>query len=269
MNSDLSTSVCSESQIEQIACPWWTIWTGFHWGFRRHSCVLWCCAGRISPQRAYAVLGIESFHPIDLVLFYRELVVELVPERELAAMVVEVMPLAERKHLKRFYAGKQVFEAGNGRRPIAQLIDEVFRSHWLPRLRESDDSEKTRVADGRNFAEGLRRTRVMRSDDPPIEASRTPLIFISERCPELIKTIPSLEHDEKQREDTKLVDNEQDSIWEAAKTCFREYPNVIGAVPSHIKRQQAIDKGITPTQRYLNAIDFDYKNTPRRIIKRR
>ena len=265
----IEVAVLPDSQIEQIAKPWWTIWAALHWGFRRHACVLWCCAGRISAERANTVLGIETFFPIDLVLFYRELVAELTPERELAGMIVEVMPVAERKHMRRFYAGRQVFEAGDGRRTITQLINEIFKPNYLPRLFESDDSEKTRVADGRNFSEGLRRTRVMRSDDPPIDQSRTPLIFISERCPELIKTLPSLQYDEKKREETKLVDNEQDSIWEAAKTCFREYPNIIGSVPHHVKRQQFIDKGITPTQRYLNMIEFDRKNSPKRIIKRR
>lgn len=258
-----------DSQIERIIRPWWTIWCGMRWGFRRHACVLWCCAGRISPLLASMVLGIESFHPIDLVLFYRELVVELLPEKDLAELVVEMMPKAERKHMKRFYAGHQVFEAGNGRRTIAQLINEVFSPNYLPRLRESDDSEKSRIADGRNFAEGLRRTRLMRSADPPMGLNKTPLIFISESCAELIKTIPSLEYDEKNREDTKLVDNEQDSIWEAAKTCFREYPNVIGSIPAIVKRQQSIDKGVTPTQRYLNVIEFDHKNKPKRITKRR
>lgn len=259
----------AESQIEKLARPWWTIWAGMNWGFRKHACVLWCCAGRISAQQAYEVLGIDSYNPIDLVLFYREMVVELTPERELAAMVVNTMPLLERKHLKRFYAGKQVFESGEGRRTIAHLINEAFKPNYLPNLRESDDSEETRIADGRNFTEGLRRTYVMRSEDPPIDQSKTPLIFVSERCPELIKTLPSLESDEKNREDTKLVDNEQDSIWEAAKTCFREYPNVIGSLPVHIKRQQAIDKGSTPTQRYLNMLEFDFKNKPRRLTKRR
>lgn len=264
-----NVAVIPDSVIERIACPWWVVWAGMHWGFRKHSCILWCCAGRVSPQLAFAALGIESLHPTDLVLFYREIVADLVAEKDVAGLVVEAMPLAERKHLKRFYAGRQVFEAGNGRRTIAHLVNEVFTANYLPRLRESDDSEKTRVADGRNFAEGLRRTRIMRSDDPPTEQNKTPLIFISERCPELIKTIPALEYDEKKREDTKLVDNEQDSIWEAAKTCFREYPNIIGSVPNHIKRQMAIDKGVTPTQKYLNMIEFDHKRNPRRITKRR
>ena len=258
-----------ESIVEQVGRPWWSIWASLHWGFRKPACVLWCAAGRVEPQLARSALGIDSFHPTDMVLFYRELVVELTPEKDLAAMIVEVMPLLERKHMHRFYAGHQVFEAGGGRRTIAHLMNEVFRSAYLPRLRESDDSETGRVADGRNFAEGLRQTRIMRSEDPPMTRSKTPLIFISERCPELIKTLPSLEYDDKKREETKFVDNEQDSIWEAAKTCFREYPNVIGALPHHIRRQQFIDKGLTPQQKFFNAIEFDQKNKPGRIIKRR
>jgi hypothetical protein len=262
-------SVLAESEIERIARPWWTIWAGMHWGFRDHACVLWCAAGRISPLEAFSVLGIDSFHPVDMVLFYREMVEELKPERELAAMIVDQMPLAERKHMRRFYAGQQVFEAGNGRRRIADLFNEVFKPACLPYLRESDDSEKSRVADLRNFTEGLRRTNLMRSDDPPIAQSKTPLIFISRRCAELIKTLPSLQYDDKKREDSKIVGNEEDSIWESAKTCFREYPNVIGSLPRYVRRQQAIDSASTPQGRLLNAIKFDQENNPGRIIKRR
>ncbi len=109
----------------------------------------------------------------------------------------------------------------------------------------------------------------MRSDDPPLAQSKTPLIFISNRCPELIKTLPSLQYDDKKREDVKIVGNEQDAIWEAAKTCFREYPNIIGTLPHHVRRQQFIDKGMTPQQKFFNAIEFDRKNNPQRITKRR
>lgn len=266
MSTDIA--VLPDSQIEQVAQPWWTIWAGLHWGFRRHACVLWCAAGRVDAELAHTVLGIDSFHPTDMVLFYREMIQELTPERELAAMIVREMPLAERRHMRRFFAGHQVFEAGEGRRTIAHLMNEVFKPAYLPRLRESDDSEKSCVADLRNFSEGLRRTMVMRSDDPPLAQSRTPLIFISARCPELIKTLPSLQYDDKKREDVKLVDNEQDSIWETAKTCFREYPNIIGALPHHVKRRMAIDKGSTPQKRLFNAIEFD-RNNDGRITKRR
>lgn len=259
MITELST--VSGSAFELIARPWWTIWAGMHWGFRKSACVLWCCTGRVHPQIARHALGIDTFSPVDVVVFYRELVCELTPEKELAQMIVDLMPVAERKHLKRFYAGKQVFEAGEGRRTIAQLINEVFRVNSLPSLRESDDSEKSHVADGRNFSEGLRRTIVMRSDDPPIEPNKTPLLFIAGACPQLIETIPALEADLLKRpEDIKPVGNEQDSIWEAAKTCFREYPSISASLPFHVRRQQAIERGVTDQQRYLNMIDFDHKN---------
>lgn len=263
-----SLSVIGDSKLEQIARPWWPIWAGMHWGFRRHSCVLWCANGQIPAVQAWKVLGVDTFHPIEIVLFYRELVCELTPEKELASQIVEAMPAGERKHLKRFFAGPQAFEAARSRQSIASLMNEVFRSHHLPTLRESDDTG--RIADGRRFAEGLRRTRVMQSDNAPADQSKVPLIFIAESCPELIKTLPSLEYDEKNQEDTKEVGNEQDSIWEAAKTCYRECPSVAGGLPRHIKRQQFIDKGITMQQRYLNAIEFDRKNSrPQRIVKRR
>jgi len=269
MSTDLSP-VIDESSLRLICRPYWSIWASLHWGYRKHACVLWACAGRISPDLAYKALGIDGIFPVDVVVFYRELVTQLTPEKQIAQMVVDAMSQGERKHMKRFFAGKQVFEAGENRRAIDQLINEVFVPNYLPRLRESDDSKDTRVADARNFSEGLRRTILMRSDDPPLHQSKTPLILISEECPQLIETIPALESDrDKNPEDTKMVDNEQDSIWEAAKTCYREYPNIIGALPGYVKRQMAIEKGITPTQRFLNAIEYDHRNRSGRITRRR
>ena len=73
--------------------PLVVIWSAMHWGFRRPAYVLWCAAGRIAADEARAVLGIDTYHPIDMVLFYREMVKELTPDRELARMIVDVMPL--------------------------------------------------------------------------------------------------------------------------------------------------------------------------------
>lgn len=270
MTTEISPIV-DDSTLRRVCRSWWQIHAGLHWGFRKSACVLWCCTGRVPVDFAYEALGIEAITPVDVVVFYRELVKELIPEKELAQMIVDVMPRNERKHMKRFFAGKQVFEAGENRRTIAHLINEVFVPNYLPRLRESDDSKDTRVADGRNFAEGIRRTIVMRSEDPPMGPNKTPLILISSECSQLIETIPALESDrDKNPEDTKIVGNEQDSIWEAAKTCFRECPSIAGGVPNYVKRQQFIEKGITMQQRFLNAIEFDRKNTrPARITKRR
>jgi hypothetical protein len=224
----------------------------------------------VDADLAYSALGIDAFKPVSVVVFYRELLAELTPEKELAQMVVDVMPAAERRHMKnRFYAGRQAFEAGEGRRTIAQLMNEVLRPNHLT-VRESDDSEKTRVADGRNFAEGIRQSITLRTGEVPLlETNRTPLILISDECRNLIETGPSMQHDEKKPEDTKIVGNEQDSVWEAAKTCFREYPNVIGGVPPAVKRWKAIQKGVTPQQKYLNAVEYDFRHASGKHVRRR
>lgn len=272
MSTSLATSpVIEESQLRKVARPWWQIWASFHWGFRKSACVLWCCAGRVTPELAYSALGIDALHSIDIVIFYREMIEALVPEAELASRIVKAMPEAERKHLKsvgQIYAGKQVFETGENRRSISDVMNEVLRKNALPRLRESDDSEETRVTDYRNFSNGLHRTVLMRSEEPPLERTKIPLILISSECPKLISTIPSLQSDEKKPEDIKRVDNEQDSIWEAARMAYREYPNVIGSLPRIVKRQMEIEKGITQQQRFLNALAYDRKQN-RRITKRR
>lgn len=261
----------SSSEIDRLAKFWWTCWVGMHWGFRRHAAVYWCCTGTISPYEAWGVLGIVHPHPLDVVIFYRELVRTQLPEFDLATMILEMTPEPERKQILRFCAGKAVFETGEGSgKSIAQIIDPVTRAGKLPKLRVTDDGPLSRVPSFRMIFEGLRRTTVMRGPDPPPEKSDTPLLFISADCPELISALPSLiSTDPKNPEDVTRTGTIQDDIFEAAKNCYRDYPSIQRAEPYMIRRQKAIDSASDETGKRLNMLQFDHNNKQRRRVKRR
>lgn len=257
--------------------PWWSRWIGMHWGFRRHSVVFWCACGSIQPDKLRGVLRIDSPSPLDVVIFYREFICTLIPEYELANQIVKATPLAERKHIRRFYAGNLVFSRPEGNtKTIAQLIETVTRPAGLPKLWPTDDSDQGRVASSRAVFDGLRRTTTLRAprdedvdDDPKEEISRTPLLFISESCPKLIRTMPRLQADEKEKEDVRQVGNQQDDIWEACKNAWREYPQIVSSEPYEVRRWREIHKTNDPLQQRLNMIQFDYKNKSRSRIPKR
>jgi hypothetical protein len=260
----------SEYEFERLAKYWWTCWIGLSWGFRRNAVCYWACTGRISPQEAWEVLGINHEFPLDVVIFYRELITTLTPEAELAQMIVDATPIPERANIRRLYAGRNVFDREEEtKRTVADLLNPVFVAGKLPRLKLSDDGPASRVPGFRMVAASSRRTITMRSDDPPPEKSDTPLLFISKDCPELISTIPSLiSTDPKNPEDVNRVGTVQDEIWQACMNTFTQYPSAIKAEPLKIRRQRAIDAADSPIHKRLKMIEFDFKNKQLRRTKR-
>lgn len=267
MTNSLSTQVATKD-IDQLTRSWWTCWSALHWGFRSHACCLWACHGQISAHEARTILGANVEYPLDLIIFYRELVKELTPEHELARMIVEATPKPERSHLSRFYAGNSVFAQGHGSmRAINKLIDEVTVPAGMPRLRLTDDGANSRIATARMVFDGLRQSLVVRGDNPPVNTQEsavnprsTPLLLISEECPNLISTIPGLGFDPKNPEDVITFGNMKDSVWAAVGNAYRDYPSIVSGKPLNVLRAEAVNRSGDPTQRMINGMDFDAQN---------
>ena len=241
MNLGLSTEVAARD-IDRLTRPWWSCWASMHWGFRSHAVCLWVCHGHITAQEAQTILKANVNYGLELVIFYRELVQNLVPEHELAKMIVNATPKPERSHLSRFYAGNNVFAQGHGSmRAIHKLIDEVTVPAGMPRLRLTDDGPNSRIATARMVFDGLRQTLIMRGENPPqkplnaddsFRVRETPLLLISEDCPNLISTIPGLGFDPKNPEDVISFGNMKDSVWAAVGNAYRrDYPSVVAGKP--------------------------------------
>lgn len=257
MTNSLSTSVAARA-IDQLTRPWWTCWCALHWGFRQHACCLWACHGHVTAREAQTFLGARVDYGLDLIIFYRELVATLVPEHELARQIVEATPKPERSHLSRFYAGNAVFAQGKGSmRAIYKLIDEVTEPAGFPRLRQTDDGAESRIATARMVFDGLRNTVLVRGDTPPQRPRETPLLLISEDCPNLISTIPGLGFDPKNPEDVITFGNMKDSVWAAAGNAYRDYPSVVAGKPIEVLRAEAVLKSEDPTQRNINLLKFN------------
>lgn len=257
MTSSLSTEILA-TDIDRLTRPWWTCWAAMHWGFRRYAAVYWCCHGQITSFEARTILGVDVEYSLDLIIFYREMVVTLVPEHDLAVQIVEATPKLERSHLSRFYAGNSAFAQGKGSmRAIHKLIDEVTVPAGLPRLRLTDDGPDSRVATARMVFDGLRRTHSVRSDNPPKKPGETPLMLISSDCPELISALPSLESDPKDQEDVRRILTMQDDVWAACCNAYRDYPSIVAGKPMEVLRMEAVNKSDDPTQRNINFLKFN------------
>lgn len=269
MSQELAVAI-SPSVIDVIVKNWWSAWAGMAWGFRRHAAVLWVCAGRVDPYTIKSLLDIDHPHPLDLVIFYRELVKDLVPEHDLARMIVDATPEYphnERKHLSRFCAGSNVFAQGqHAVRTIADLMNPVLTKAGVVALRETDDGPDARIATFRDVFDGLRRNYILRSNKPPQEKQTGPVIFISSDCPKLTDTIESLQSDQPKRpEDVKEVGTEQDQIWAAMMNTYRDYPIVTASEPLAVRRAKHIQQGIDPMHKAQLMREFDSKQHNRRV----
>ncbi len=270
MSTELAVNT-TPGELDRIVKYWWPRWIGMHWGFRTHTACFWCTTGEVSQFEALHVLGIETIHPLDVVIFMRELVTTQAHEYDLAKQIVSMTPEEERPHTRRFYAGKQCFERGDGiTRTIAQLIDEVTLPAKLPKLRPTDDSAATRIPTARMVSDAVRRNYTMRGDDPPQEKAKGPILFITEDCPKLLSAIPSLIADRKNPEEVEDNGTEQDCVWSGCMNSFREYISVRREAPLEVRRRQAIDLAPDPSGKYMNLIRFDAKmQTQKRRQRRR
>lgn len=268
MTTGISTQVAS-SDIERLTRPWWTCWGAMSWGFREHAAVYWFCHGQVSPTDARACLDVDIEYPINVIIAYRELVQDLVPERDLARMIVAATPELERKHLSRFYAGNSAFLQGEGSmRAIHKMIDEITVPAGMPRLRRTDDGPNSRIPTARMIDDGLRRTLAVRGNLPPSVPSETPLFLISAECKKLCSTIPRLGFNPKNKEDVIETGTFRDGVWSACCNAYREYPSVVAGKPEHVLRMEAINRSSDPTQRFLNHLEFDASlQTQRRARK--
>ena len=257
MSTQLSTEVAA-TEIDRLARWWWQCWCGMNWGFRRHAVVYWACSGEVPAHEARDVLGVDVDYPLDVVIFYRELVETLLPEHDLAKRIVNATPPRERTHISRFYGGNSVFEQGtSSTRAIYRLIDEVTVPAGMPKMRLTDDGPSSRIATARMVFDGLRRTYVMRGDDPPKTRGEHPMLLVSSECPELVSALPSLESDPKNQEDIRELGTMQDCVWSACCNTYRDYPSVVGQKPMEVLRMEAINRSSDPTQRRINLLKFN------------
>lgn len=219
---------------------------------------LWCCLGEVTPQKAAEVLEIAVSEPFECVIFYRELIVTETPEVELGHMIVEAMPEAERKHICRFFAGRNVFERAEYLpRSIAQLIDEVSEPYGLVKLSMADDSPRSRLPGSRMVFEGLRRVQDVYLGTSSRVQEKAPVLLISPECESLIETIPSLGEDDKDKEQIAFTGERRDAIWQACLNAFTNYPLVRNEVPIEVKRTEFINRALTPTGRHMNHLRFN------------
>lgn len=154
--------------------PWWPRWVSIDWGFQHPSAVYW-----------HAKDG-------DRVITYRELYGSGIGEADLGRQIAELsnrdkLSTGEAIKIEYVFTSPDAFAKRGDQRTVAQQIGAELEAGKLPPPIHADDD---RIGGWRLMYQLL----------------KTGLWKISSACPNLIKCLPSLIHDEKRVEDVLKVD---------------------------------------------------------------
>ena len=251
--------VLTRKQISELAENWWTAWMSGDLGYGHYSSFYWFVIGRPKAEKMQRVLGISE--PTDIVIVYRELIPEpRTAEADIGRMIVEATPELERAELVKFVMGSDVNRvdryASHSRK---ELIEDVTMPADFPSITNSNQAPGSRVISARLCWEMLRRTTVLRSgtgNELP-ESRSKPLMFISEECPGLISTIPSLVSDEDNPDDVLKTDSRGDDIYDGWKGGVAEYSSAKLMAPRVVRRAEAMGQAQTMHGRYMASLKFD------------
>jgi hypothetical protein len=208
----------SEQQYTAVVKPWWKLWMSGDWGWGHHTAYYWHCRGVIEPQDA-AGLGLRLRAPISAVITYREFIGQGLAERDIADTLIQMSTEQERglarysamtgapEKIKVFYFSPDAFELSirrSGQNTIADEIGKALRVGGLPYPAKANNA---RISGARAMY-GLLTSTKAAFEGLPSDG----LWLITDRCPELLRSIPRAQKDPKNLEDILKTDKAEDDV---------------------------------------------------------
>ena len=265
--------------VARIIKPWWYRWLGNDWGFSHYAATGWACAGLLGPQDCLDYFGVEAAGTVRIIIVYRELVTNRVPEPELARLIVAMTPEAELREIRSNYIGHDAW-AGEGKssgHSVVEQMDPIFRAGGVPTL---DRADIDRVGGWRllyNCFNNARRFRQWRGPDPFTDRPEDePILFISAACPEIIGAIPLLMADydpitnprgnpkDIHKMNGRACDDVADMLRYAVKSHIRANPTI----PPDVERMRTWNKYEDMTSKVMNLRREEAERSQRRYIRR-
>ena len=185
-------------------------------------------------------------------------------------------PKPERAELRKWVLGSDAQMTPRfAKHSIKEMIESVTEPAGMPTITKAQDGPGSRVVNARILYEMLRRTTVMRGENPPKEKpdpKTVPCLFVSAECPQLISSFPLLMSDalEGNPDDVKKEETMQDDCYDGAKYTCAEYLGIRESPPREIRLREAMDRADSNTQKHINMLKFNHeeKQTARRTRRR-
>lgn len=205
---DESRLILTPRQEADLMQPWWPRWMSHDDGFVHHASVSWWASGLVSPRLFKQVFDVEIEQSVEVVIVYRNHVAQEVEQGELIRQCVLQMNDTEKQKIGRYFLSVDAWEKDSKGHATKDTINEELRRAGLPWAEQADNDRvggwrflyamMKKTADV--LAGKMSPTRHQDDDDFAREGGyslKTPLLFISSNCNEIIEAIPMAIRDNK------------------------------------------------------------------------
>lgn len=199
---DLESTRISAFKVGELQKPWATHWMSQDYGKAHYTSHHWHYRVTLSPSEVEKYLGWERKTPLNVVVTYREMIVNEMNGQEIGRKVVECTPLVERSKIKSFFLSPELVT--DDLNTIGSQQSKELRPYGLPGATKADNE---RVGGWGLMAKLLKASK-QRGIDP--EGKEYPdCWFISAECVEALKALPMAMRDPKNIDDVLKTDKTQ------------------------------------------------------------
>jgi hypothetical protein len=188
---DLESTRLSPSIVDSMKKPWANSWIAGDWGKSHYTAIIWNYRIALSPSEASKYLGWSGLSkPINVIVTYREMLVNDRTSTEIGRLIVESTPTIERPLIHAFYLSPEcVTDDPNS---VGSQIGKETRPMGMPYPIKADNDRKG----GYTLMDKLLKASKFKGIDPDgIQFDDAWLI--SSECPQLLASIPILMRDPK------------------------------------------------------------------------
>jgi hypothetical protein len=188
---DLEAVRLNPSFVEQMRKPWANYWLSDDWGKSHYNATYWHYRIALSPSEASQYLGWSNLtKPINVVVTYREMVVNEKTSAEVGRLIGECTPESERKLIKAFFLSPE--EVTGDPNSVGSQMGKELRQFGMPFATKADNDRKG----GWTLMDKLLKASKFHGMDSEGKQYDDAWLISSE-CPQLLAAIPILMRDPK------------------------------------------------------------------------
>ncbi len=208
---DESKLILTAPQEQNLIQPWWNRWMAHDDGVVHHAAIQWAASGKVSPKMFHDVFGVDISEAVTVVVIYRNLTENETEAGELIRQARRLMSTDEARTVSRYFLSPDAWEKDAYGHSTADSITEELTRKWpikgserlewnLPPAEQADNS---RINGWRFMYAMMKKTcdvlagkmnPTREDDDFEHEGGgyspKTPLLFISSNCMDVIESIP-------------------------------------------------------------------------------
>ena len=270
-----SATVLPAEVVARMIQPWWRRWVATDWGFSHYASTGWFASGLLAPGEVEGYFGVKAEMPVRVILQYRELLCQDVPEPDLARLIIRMTPEAERREVRDHWIGHDAWAKRGSANTVVEQMEPILCAAGMPRLSRADID---RVGGWRLLYNCWASARRLRRWGGPGMFSDVrqdaPALFISAACVETQKAVPMLiagnvSDGENPQDVVKMAGQAHDDVADMLRYGLKSYLAAEPNPPGDIVRAETWNKYQDPTSRAIAMLRLTAEQERARNIHRR